>query len=162
MLKTYTGSRVMYKNLQWPLTLFFDGACPLCAQEINVLRARASPQRLVFVDISEATFDAKSLGFTLGQMQSCLHARFSDGAWVTGLDATLWSWRAAGLGMWVTPLSWRFMRPVLSLGYRFFCRVRPHLGWLPHPDGRRRCTDNRCTVSPPAPSDKRPNPPVGK
>ena len=79
----------MYKNAQWPLTLYFDGACPLCAQEIKLLRAKASPARLLFVDISEDGFDASAVGFSLEAMQSSLHARFSDGDWVMGLDATL-------------------------------------------------------------------------
>ena len=136
----------MYKNAQWPLTLYFDGACPLCAQEIKLLRAKASPARLLFVDISEDGFDASAVGFSLEAMQSSLHARFSDGGWVMGLDATLWSWRAAGLGFWATPLTWRATRPLLALGYRLFCRLRPHLAWLPHPDGRRRCVDDRCGV----------------
>lgn len=87
-----------------PLTLYFDGECPLCAREIRFLSRRAINARLLFVDISDEAFDAKALGFTVEQMQSSLHARFADGPWMTGLDATLWSWRAAGLGIWATGL----------------------------------------------------------
>jgi predicted DCC family thiol-disulfide oxidoreductase YuxK len=141
---------MMYKKEQWPLTLYFDGDCPLCAREIKVLRSHASPGRLQFVDIDEEGFDAAALGFSLEQMHDALHARFADGTWVTGLDATLWSWRAAGLGVWAAPLSWRPLRPLLKLGYRLFCRWRPHLAWLPHPDGSRRCRDGSCPVSPPS------------
>jgi predicted DCC family thiol-disulfide oxidoreductase YuxK len=149
----------MYKAEKWPLTLYFDGDCPLCAREIKILRGRAKPERLVFVDLSDAAFDAKSLGFTLESMQSSLHARFNDGSWVTGLDATLWSWRAAGMGVWAAPLSWRMIRPLLDIGYRFFCRSRPYLAWLPHPDGGRRCNDESCAVSPAHPAqDIRPSP----
>jgi hypothetical protein len=68
----------------------------------------------------------------LEHMQATLHACFADGRWVSGLDATLWSWRA--------------LRPLLALCYRLFCRLRPHLAWLPHPDGRRRCIGNRCAT----------------
>ena len=147
----------MYSKEDWPLTLYFDGECPLCAREIKFLRRHAAESRLLFVDISSSVFDARALGFTFEQMQSSLHARFADGRWVTGLDATLWSWRAAGLGFWVTPLTWRVIRPLLGAGYRLFCRLRPHLAWFPHPDGRRRCVDNRCAVpgSKPA-SDEKP------
>lgn len=28
----------LYMYCQWPLTLYFDGACPLCAREIAFLR----------------------------------------------------------------------------------------------------------------------------
>lgn len=147
----------MYRNKRWPLTLYFDGGCPLCAREIKLLSARATPDRLLFVDISDEAFDAKSLGLTLGQMESSLHARFDDGTWVKALDATLWSWRAAGLGIWAAPLSWRLTRPLLNLGYRLFCRWRPHLAWLPHPDGSVRCRDESCVVpdTKPAPGSKK-------
>jgi len=135
----------MYEKPHWPLTLYFDGDCPLCAHEIKVLSGRASPDRLRFIDIADPTFDPQPLGFTRAHMGSLLHARFADGTWVTGLDATLWSWRAAGLGAWAAPLSWRWARPLFNVGYRLFCRWRPHLAWLPHPDGAARCRGDSCT-----------------
>lgn len=124
----------------WPLTLYYDGSCPLCAREIRLLRRHADAQRLRLVDISAADFAAQPLGRSRAELENRLHARFADGRWVTGLDATLWSWRAAGLGRWATPLTWRPLRPLFELGYRLFCLIRPRLAWLPHPDGAKRCT----------------------
>nr|WP_249934970.1 hypothetical protein [Azotobacter chroococcum] len=73
------------------------------------------------------------------QLQQCLHARSASGEWFTSIDATLWSWRAAGVGRWVAPLAWRPLRPLFLLAYKLFSLARPHLAWLPHPDGSRRC-----------------------
>jgi hypothetical protein len=95
------------------------------------------PHRRLVVDISRAEFDARALGFSLEQMQDSLHARFDDGRWVTGLDATLWSWRAARAGQVGRAIGLATDQAVVHLGYRLFCRLRPHLGWLPHPDGSR-------------------------
>ncbi|MEA1606968.1 DUF393 domain-containing protein [Pseudomonas sp. T5W1] len=133
----------------WPLTLYYDGDCPLCAREILLLRKRASSERLSLVDISREDFQAETTGYSKETLQNRLHARFADGEWVTGLDATLWSWRAAGLDRWAAPLTWPALRPVLELGYRLFCRLRPHLTWLPHPDAGQRCTDNQCNSKDP-------------
>ncbi|MDD2161705.1 DUF393 domain-containing protein [Pseudomonas sp. MIL19] len=133
----------------WPLTLYYDGDCPLCAREIQLLRKRASAERLSLVDISREDFQAETTGYSKEILQNRLHARFADGEWVTGLDATLWSWRAAGLDRWAAPLTWPALRPVLELGYRLFCRLRPHLTWLPHPDAGQRCTDNQCNSKDP-------------
>lgn len=135
----------MNKQPSWPLTLYYDGDCPLCAREIQLLRQHADVQRLCLVDISLRDFHAESIGLTQPALQNLLHARFADGQWVTGLDATLWSWRAAGLGRWTAPLTWPALRPLLELGYRAFCRLRPYLEWLPHPDASRRCKDAQCT-----------------
>lgn len=136
----------MDRKPTWPLTLYFDGECPLCAREIKTLRGRAAPERLRFVDIRDEGFEPESMALTFAQMESLLHARFADGTWVTGLDATLWSWRAAGLGFWAAPLSWRWARPLLNVAYRLFCRWRPHLAWLPHPDGAARCKGQSCAL----------------
>lgn len=130
-------------NPAWPLTLYFDGDCPLCAREIGMLRRHATPQRLLLVDIAAADFDPMPLGVSLNAMQDRLHARWADGEWVLGLDASLWSWEAAGLRSWVAPLRWRPLRPLLEWGYRLFCRLRPHLARLPHPDGATRCREGK-------------------
>lgn len=130
----------------WPLTLYFDGDCPLCAREIQLLRRRADEHRLNLVDISLGDFDPAAVGQSKQTLQNCLHARFANGQWVTGLDATLWSWRAAGLDRWAAPLTWKLLRPLFELGYRLFCRLRPHLNWLPHPQGSQRCTDKQCDI----------------
>jgi predicted DCC family thiol-disulfide oxidoreductase YuxK len=147
----------MHNKSQWPLTLYFDGQCPLCAREINLLRRRASEARLLLIDISDDDFNAEGLEFSPVQMQSSLHACFADGRWVKGLDATLWAWRAAGMGVWVKPLTWRAFRPLFSVGYRLFCRLRPHLAWIPHPEGSRRCVQGRCEIpTPKSSSDGQP------
>ena len=125
-----------------PLILYVDADCPLCAREIHLLQRRADPQRLRLVDISAADFDASAAGLSRTQLGQVLHARSADGQWLTGIDATYWSWYSAGLGNWVTPLTWRPLRPFWLLAYRLFALLRPHLDWLPHPDGAARCRSN--------------------
>lgn len=133
---------------QWPLTLYFDGACPLCSREVAFLRRRSTAAKLILIDIDGDNFDPGPLGLTIEQLRSCLHARFANDQWVTGLDATLWAWRAAGVGIWAAPLAWRPLRPVLSVFYRLFCLLRPSLAWLPHPKGGQRCKgeESKCHV----------------
>jgi len=126
-----------------PLTLYVDGACPLCAREIIWLRRHATPDRLQLMDISAQGFNSEER--SLEQLRSKLHARGANGQWLTGLDATYWSWRAAGLGKWAAPLGWRPLRPFLLLAYWLFSLARPHLGWLPHPAGSNRCAE-RCDL----------------
>lgn len=130
----------------WPLTLYHDGNCPLCAREIRWLARSIDPARLQLVDISREDFAPEPLGRSLPQLQNLLHGRFADGHWVTGLDATYWSWTAAGHGWLARPLRWQWLRPALQRLYQLFCRLRPSLAWLPHPDGARRCQDDLCKI----------------
>jgi predicted DCC family thiol-disulfide oxidoreductase YuxK len=37
---------------QWPLTLLYDGACPICMLEMRNLMARNTLNRLAFIDIA--------------------------------------------------------------------------------------------------------------
>lgn len=116
-----------------PLTLYVDASCPLCAWEVRLLQGRSHPQHLRLVDISAAGFDPTPLQVSLEQLYSCLHAHSADGQWLTGIDATLHSWRAAGLGIWVAPLAFAPLRPLWQVLYKLFLRLRPHLAWLPAP-----------------------------
>ncbi|MDH4765225.1 putative DCC family thiol-disulfide oxidoreductase YuxK [Pseudomonas oryzihabitans] len=137
-----------------PLTLFHDGACPLCAREIAWLRRHADSSQLQLVDLAAPDYPAQAPADAPPRqaMLDLLHARDADGRWFKGLDATYWSWRTAGLGHWARPLGWRPLRPVLELGYRLFLKLRPGLTWLPHPEGSRRCQDDVCTLE--APRDR--------
>ncbi|MDC7831144.1 MULTISPECIES: thiol-disulfide oxidoreductase DCC family protein [Pseudomonas] len=134
-----------------PLTLFHDGACPLCAREIAWLRRHADPSQLHLVDLAAPDYEAQAPADAPPRqaMLDLLHARDADGYWFKGLDATYWSWRTAGLGHWARPLAWRPLRPLLEMGYRLFLKLRPGLTWLPHPEGSRRCQDDVCTLEEP-------------
>jgi len=137
------------KTPDYPLTLYVDLACPLCAREVHWLKQKADPAKLLLVDISSPDFDSSSLGRSTEQLSQRLHAKTAKGEWLTGIDATLWSWRAAGVGRWVAPLAWRPLRPVFLLLYKLFSLARPHLGWLPHPDGSQRCKAGVCSSQKP-------------
>ncbi len=123
----------------WPLTLYFDGACPLCAREIKHLRRHADPARLLLVDISAVDFIPPLDLPSDANLHQRLHARLADGQWLSGPEATLWSWRAAGLGHWVAPLAWPWLHGAWQALYGLFSMARPYLGWLPHPGGQIAC-----------------------
>lgn len=127
----------------WPLTLYYDGQCPLCLREIQLFQRRNRQGRLQLLDIS--TDDTAPLpGLTREQMLDCLHARFDDGLIVTGIDATYWSYRAVGLGWLVEPLAWRWARPLWQWGYRRFCAMRPFLAKIVPMPAASSCATGQC------------------
>tara|TARA_R110000822_G_scaffold6157_9_gene25815 strand:- start:2433 stop:2927 length:495 start_codon:yes stop_codon:yes gene_type:complete len=127
----------------WPLTLYYDGQCPLCVREIRLFQKRNQAARLDLQDISAAS-TAPLPGTTRDQMMNCLHARFADGHVVSGIDATYWSYHAVGLGWLVKPLGWRWARPFWHWGYRQFCALRPRLAKIiPMPAGSQ-CEADQC------------------
>jgi predicted DCC family thiol-disulfide oxidoreductase YuxK len=65
-------------KINYPLTLFYDGACGVCSTEIRYYRSIAD-QRVIFVNIAGAHFDAEAFGKTMEEFQKKLHARDADG-----------------------------------------------------------------------------------
>lgn len=110
-----------------PLTLFFDGACPLCLAEITWLRARNRHGLLDFVDVasfSSAESSGLPPGFSCDQALAAMHGRLADGRLLTGVAVFAEAYRRADLPV----LAWLFSRPLLQpllmAGYRYFARHR--------------------------------------
>jgi predicted DCC family thiol-disulfide oxidoreductase YuxK len=110
------------------LTIFYDGACPLCTAEMSVYRKCAGAGELAFVDVS-----AHDLGLVGPDLEKAnalkrFHVRLTDGSFVSG---------AAGFGhLWLALPVWQWLgRVVLLPGmleatevvYRGFLVVRPAL-----------------------------------
>ncbi len=111
-------------TLIYPLTLLYDGACPVCALEMDHLRARSLDGRLVFVDISAPGFDAAACGLTLAQLNAEIHAVRPDGSVLKGVEVLRLAYDAAGLGWVLRPTAWGPLRPAFDAGYRMFARHR--------------------------------------
>ncbi len=108
----------------YPLTLFYDAACPVCALEMDHLRERDVDHKLAFVDIGAAGFDPAPFGVTWAQMDAQIHAMRPDGSMVRGVEALRLAYAGAGLGWVLRPTGWAPLKPWFDLGYRVFARHR--------------------------------------
>ncbi len=107
-------------------TLYFDGACPLCAREVALYRRQRGADALAWVDVSRC--DAAQLGAGLQRdaAMARLHLRRADGRLVSGAEAFTTLWRALPGWAWLGRLlgaGWRLR--LLEAGYRGFLRLRP-------------------------------------
>jgi predicted DCC family thiol-disulfide oxidoreductase YuxK len=122
------------------LTLFYDGLCPLCSREIALFRRRAAGDpSVVFVDITDPSFDASAHGLEQRPLHRVMHVKVGEEV-RSGVDAFVAIWqRIPGFG-WLALLS-RIpgMRLLLKAGYALFARVRP---WLPR--RKSRCSADVC------------------
>ncbi|MES2949946.1 MAG: DUF393 domain-containing protein [Pseudomonadota bacterium] len=125
-------------NANYPLTLFFDGACAVCNLEMDNLKARNTAGLLRFVDISTASFDPAPLGVSLQALNGLLHAQRPDGSLVMGVEVFRLAYGAVGLGHWAAPTDWALVKPWVDQAYAVFARNRyglsraamPLLQWL--------------------------------
>lgn len=115
-------------NPDEPLTVLYDGACPLCRREIAHLRGlaeRRPDSALCFVDVSR-----DDAGVGGDAERAALLARFH----VQRADGTRLDGAAAFVAMWGRLPGWRVLAriarlpgalPVMERAYRLFLRVRP-------------------------------------
>jgi len=125
----------------WPLTVYYDGGCIVCATEIAHYRRLEHAGRLHFVDISAPGFRAEDHGLSLDQFRSRMQVRDAEGAFRSGVEAFVALWQALP-GKRYRKLAQLVQLPVLrklaGWGYTLFARYR-HL--LPKRDN---CHDGRC------------------
>ena len=144
----------------YPLTIFYDASCPVCALEMDHLRGRDTAGRLVLVDMSTPGFDAARYGLALPDLDAAIHALRPDGSVVRGMVVLRLAYAAAGLGWLLRPSAAAPLRPVFDSAYRVFARHRkpisralaPLIGALRERRARRaladmeRCAGAECTA----------------
>ena len=127
----------------YPLTVFFDGACPICDREITLMRRLDKRRRLVFCDFSRPDYDPTSINISPTELGRIIHARWNNGTVITGVDVFRAMWEAVGLGFlaWLTRLS--FIEPLVVKAYAWFARNRLRLTGRSHT-----CTEGACKSAP--------------
>jgi predicted DCC family thiol-disulfide oxidoreductase YuxK len=115
---------VTQRNNNFPLTLLYDGACPVCNMEMDNLKARNAQGLLKFVDISAPFFDTTPYGATLADLNKLIHAVRPDGSLVIGVEVLRLAYRAVGLGHLAAPTGWPVLKPAFDMAYAVFARNR--------------------------------------
>lgn len=113
-----------------PLTVYYDGACPLCSLEIAHYRRQAGSENLRFVDASDPSC---ALGDDLARDRALkrFHVRDSSGDLISGAAGFARIWAVLPRWRWAARLAaLPGITPLLELLYRGFLPVRPALSRL--------------------------------
>ncbi|MDP3490546.1 MAG: DUF393 domain-containing protein [Phenylobacterium sp.] len=106
------------------LTVWYDGACPLCAREIALMRRLDQAGQVRFVDLETAP----ETPLPRRQMLERFHTSTADGATQSGAAAFVQLWgRLPALRVLGRIGAWPPVLAVLERGYRLFLRLRPRL-----------------------------------
>jgi predicted DCC family thiol-disulfide oxidoreductase YuxK len=116
---------IVMENTTTPMTVYFDGSCPLCRAEVGVYQKADGNGDIRWCDVSSETLPD---GMTREQAMARFHVRNEAGEMVSGAKAfiALWlglpRWRWLGRIASLPPLPW-----VLEGAYRVFLPIRPVL-----------------------------------
>lgn len=124
----------MSLQITYPLTIYYDASCPLCAAEMHTLKEADNDNKIILIDCSSEAFnEPPSCPATRQAMMERIHAVDANGKWITGIDVFAVTYKAAGyekLGqLWGSKL----LKPVLKRAYPLIADNRKWLSKTPLP-----------------------------
>lgn len=121
----------------YPLTVLYDGACPICAREMAFMQRLDSKRRLRFCDLSAPDSDITAIGIPVSELSAVIHAQWGDGSVIRGVEVFRAIWQAVGLGFLTRMSRLPVIDPLVVQAYAWFARNRL---WL---TGRKICTGDQ-------------------
>lgn len=118
--------------------VFYDGECPLCIREINMLKKMDKHRRILFTDIAAPDFDATSAGIGIEELMAEIHGRMPDGTLIKGVEVFRQLYTAVGLSPLVALTRLAGIKQLLDFGYKHFAKNRLRLTG--------RCTPDSCAT----------------
>ena len=113
------------------LTVYYDGACPLCWAEIGHYRRCRGAERIAFVDVAP---DGAPLGPDLDRAaaRARFHVRDADGRLRSGAAGFARLWSALPRWRWLARIArLPVVLPLAEIAYRAFLPLRPRIArWL--------------------------------
>ena len=103
--------------------VFYDGQCPLCKREIDMIRRKDKHGRLKLIDIAAVNFQLPA-GKDLHGMMKEIHGRNANGDYVVGVDVFREIYSRLGFGWLVKISRFPILRQALDVGYRIFAYLR--------------------------------------
>ena len=123
-LGIFDGPGPNFLTMNHPVTVYFDGGCPLCLREIQLMRRLDRRERIEFIDVQNPATECPLDRATL---LARFHAR-EDGRLISGAAAFAAMWRQIPL---LKPLGLlarnRWVLSALEWTYLRFLKVRPTL-----------------------------------
>jgi predicted DCC family thiol-disulfide oxidoreductase YuxK len=129
----------------FPLQIFYDGSCSVCATEVERYGRKDRDDRLILVDISAPGFDPAPFGITLAEFMYQMHAIDRSGRVFRGVEAFWAIWQAFPnstlLGLSGKLIKLPLVNPLARLCYRLFAGIRGYL-----PKRRSDCSSGSCRI----------------
>ncbi len=110
------------------LTVYYDGACPLCRKEIGYYQRKDHAEEILWLDISRC--DKSSLGSDLNREDALrrFHVRSAKGELISGGRAFAEIWRILPGFKWLGRRSQnKIIGGLLEIFYRTFLVARPSI-----------------------------------
>lgn len=107
------------------MTVYFDGACPLCRAEIGYYKNQNGAECIEFADVSVSDGSLPD-GLSREQAMARFHVQNADGELLSGAAAFVHIWQTLPRWQWAARVaSGPGALAVMEFGYVAFLRIRP-------------------------------------
>jgi predicted DCC family thiol-disulfide oxidoreductase YuxK len=121
-------------NITYPLTIFYDASCPLCAAEMHTIKETDFENKLILVDCSNENFSEPAFcPSQKADMMTRIHAVDATGIWIKGVDVFEIAYKAGGFNKLGKFWGNKTLRPILTMAYPFIADNRHWLSKTPLP-----------------------------
>lgn len=152
-------------SIAYPLRIYYDQSCPLCAREMHALKRHDRHARIELVDCSVAGFcdsAAEQAGYSATDFMTLIHARDAQGRWLKGVAVFEAAYAAAGIDAMARAWAHPLLRPLWDRLYPQVAKHRMGLsklgvtglfGWLVEraaknaAENSRACAEGRCELT---------------
>ena len=122
------------QNITYPLTIYYDASCPLCAAEMHTIKETDFENKLILVDCSNQHFNEPAFcPSTKAAMMKRIHAVDGAGLWLTGVDVFEVAYKAGGFNKLGQFWGNKTLRPLLTRAYPLIADNRHWLSKTPLP-----------------------------
>ncbi|MCW8935455.1 MAG: DUF393 domain-containing protein [Gammaproteobacteria bacterium] len=125
------------------LTIYYDGHCPLCMKEMQLLKRHDNKQSINFVNLHNENFSNEHPHINVSDAIKILHGQLNTGELLLGLDVSCKAWSLVGKHKWLAILRWPLIRIIADIFYRLFARYRNKISYLL--TGKKNC--NSCNLT---------------
>lgn len=109
-----------------PLTVYYDGACPLCRREIGFYRRSRGAESIAWVDVTAANQASIAPDLRRDDALARFHVRLPDGRLQSGASGFGALWAALPAYRWLGRMvRLPLVQPILETAYTGFLKIRP-------------------------------------
>ena len=102
--------------------VFFDGKCPLCRREIDMIRRKDKQKRLILTDIADEGFEPSDV--PLMKLMKEIHGRAPNGSYVTGVEVFRQIYSRIGFEFFAKLSRLPLAGNLLDVAYHLFAKIR--------------------------------------
>ncbi|MEM9088649.1 MAG: DUF393 domain-containing protein [Cyanobacteria bacterium P01_F01_bin.53] len=121
-----SSSQSEQESPTWKVNLLYDGDCPLCLREVNLLQKKDAGRGIIkFTDIADLNYSAEENGgVDFETAMGRIHAVMADGTVVKNVEVFQRVYDAIGIGWMYAPTKWPVLGPLVNKIYDLWADKR--------------------------------------